>query len=109
VLPICRVAQLDYWIDLASGAEVLLRADYSWKDDLFNDAENTPLLEQKAFGLLSVSASYRAAERWKVVAGIKNATDEIYLYSRFSQPGVGFIEGSFSRGREYYLTSEFRF
>ncbi len=97
----------DYAINFDSG-ELLLRADYNWKDDHFNDAENTPLLAQDSFGLLNLSASFTTAERWKVSAGVTNATDELYLYSGFSQPGVGFIEGSYSRGREYYLTTEYR-
>ena len=100
---------VDYTIDLVSGAEMALRADYTWKDDHFNDAENTPLLAQDAFGLLGLSAAFTAVEHWKFIMGIKNATDEIYLYSGFSQPGVGFIEGSYSRGREYYFTTQYRF
>ncbi len=99
----------DYSIYLASGSEVLLRADYAWKDDHFNDAENTPLLMQEAFGLLNLSASLSMDAGWKVTAGVKNATGEIYLFSGFSQPGVGFIEGSYSRGREYFLTTEYMF
>ncbi len=99
----------DYMFGLDSGAELLVRADYTWKDDHFNDAENTPLLAQDAFGLLGVSISYSAPEHWKLVAGIKNATDEIYLYSGFSQPGVGFVEGSYSREREVYMSTEYRF
>ena len=100
---------VDYIIDLNSGAELLLRADYNWKDDHFNDAENTQLLAQDSFGLLGMSASYTSPKHWKIVAGVKNATDEIFLYSGFSQPGVGFVEGSYSRGREYYLTTEYHF
>jgi len=100
---------LDYSIDLNSGAEVNLHADYSWKDDHFNDAENTPLLAQEAFGLLGLSATYTADDHWTFVAGVSNATDEYYLYSGFSQPGVGFVEGSYNRGREWYFTSKYNF
>lgn len=100
----------DYLIGLESGAEILLRGDYSWKDDHFNDAENTPLLFQDSFGLLGLSAAYtEPGGSWKVIAGVKNATDELYLYSGFSQPGVGFIEGSYSRGRQFYLNAEYSF
>lgn len=99
----------DYFIDLKGGNELLLRLDYSWKDDHFNDAENTPLLAQDSFGLLNLSAALTLQDHWHFSAGIKNVTDEIYLFSGFSQPGVGFIEGSYSRGREYYFTTEYRF
>jgi len=101
---------LDYALPLDSGAGVLLHADYSWKDDHFNDAENTPLLFQDSFGLLGFAATYTTeSDYWKITAGVSNATDEIYLYSGFSQPGVGFVEGSYSRGREYYLTAKYSF
>lgn len=100
---------VDYSHFFDSGAELLLRTDYTWKDDHFNDAENTELLKQDAFGLLGLSATYVAGDDWKVTAGVKNATDKIYLFSGFSQPGVGFIEGSFSRGREFYLSVDYGF
>lgn len=100
----------DYAIDFEAGGDVKLHMDYSWKDDHYNDAENTELLRQKAFGLLGFSATYNApSDDWSVITGVSNATDEIYLYSGFRQPGVGFVEGSYSRGREVYLTASYRF
>ena len=88
---------------------MLLRSDYTWKDDHFNDAENTELLKQDSFGLLGLSAAYISNNNWRVTAGVKNATDEVYIFSGFSQPGVGFVEGSFNRGREWYLTVDYEF
>lgn len=100
----------DYTLSLQSGGSVLLHTDYTWKDDHFNDAENTQLLFQESFGLLGISAAYtNVDEKWILTGGVSNAGDEIYLYSGFSQPGVGFVEGSFNRGREYYLTAKYNF
>ncbi|MEO0972106.1 MAG: TonB-dependent receptor [Pseudomonadota bacterium] len=99
----------DYRIPLNRGGELALRADYTWKDDHFNDAENTPLLAQEAFGLLNLAATYRTADHWRFTAGVQNLTDELFLFSGFSQPGVGFIEGSFNRGRQWYVSSEYTF
>lgn len=101
-------ASVDYNFATDSG-NWLLRADYSWKDDHFNDAENTPLLAQESFGLLNLSAAWDPNENWRFRVGVKNATDELYLFSGFSQPGVGFIEGSYNRGREWYGTAEYTF
>ena len=101
---------LDYNIDLSNGGLLLLHADYNWKDDHFNDAVNTPLLFQEAFGLLGASATYTGPnDRWSVTAGVTNITDEIFLFSGFSQPGVGFIEGTFDRGREWFLNAKYNF
>jgi iron complex outermembrane receptor protein len=101
-------ASVDYQFSNSIG-DWMLRADYSWKDDLFNDAENTPLLRQDAVGILNISAAVDPSDEWRLRMGIKNITDELFLFSGFSQPGVGFIEGSFNRGREWYVTAEYRF
>jgi iron complex outermembrane receptor protein len=101
---------LDYSIEAIANGSVNLHLDYNWKDDHYNDAENTQLLFQEAFGLLGLSVTYTsAAENWKITAGVANATDELYLYSGFSQPGVGFVEGSYSRGREFYMSASYEF
>ena len=101
-------ASIDYTVPTSMG-DWLLRADYTWKDDHFNDAENTPLLAQDAFGLLNLSAAWDPNETWRLRVGVKNVNDELYLFSGFSQPGVGFIEGSYNRGREWYATAEYTF
>jgi iron complex outermembrane receptor protein len=90
----------DYFIYLLDGSEIKLHADYVWKDDHFNDAENEPLLFQKSFGIIGLSATYTSEnEDWSVISGIKNATDERFIYTGFSQPGVGYVEGGYNRGR----------
>jgi len=100
----------DYTYDLDSGAWILFHTDYVWRDDHFNDAENSPLLFQEAFGLLGFSATYTASDlQWVFNAGVSNATDELFIYSGFSQPGVGFVEGSYNRGREFYVTAKYNF
>jgi iron complex outermembrane receptor protein len=100
----------DYFIYLSNNAELKLHADYVWKDDHFNDAENDPLLFQKSYGVIGLSATYTTeSEDWSIVSGVKNATDERFLYTGFSQPGVGFVEGGYNRGRELYLTVQYEF
>lgn len=100
----------DYYIYLSNGSEIKLHADYVWKDDHFNDAENDPLLFQESFGLVGLSATYTSEnEDWSVIGGVINATDERFIYTGFSQPGVGFVEGGYNRGRELYLTVKYQF
>ena len=102
-------ASADYTLYTDNGASWLMRADYAWKDDHYNDAENTELLKQDAFGILNLVVSYRPSATWTFNGGVSNATDEKYLFSGFSQPGVGFVEGSFDRGRQYYLEARYDF
>lgn len=84
-------------------------ADYSWKDDVSNDAENTPLLRQVAVGILNLSAALDPNENWRPRGGIKYVTDELFIRSGFSQPAVGFIVGSYNRGRKWDVTAEHKF
>jgi len=100
----------DYYIYFSNDSEIKLHADYVWKDDHFNDAENDPLLFQESFGLIGLSATYTSSnEDWSLIGGVNNAADERFIYTGFSQPGVGYVEGGYNRGREYYLTVKYQF
>jgi iron complex outermembrane receptor protein len=100
----------DYFVYFNNGGELRLHADYVWKDDHFNDAENDPLLFQESFGLVGLSATYTTPNAdWSVIGGVINLTDERFIFTGFSQPGVGFVEGGFNRGREFYLTVQYAF
>jgi len=100
----------DYYVYFSNDSEIKLHADYVWKDDHFNDAENDPLLFQESFGLIGLSATYTSSnEDWSLIGGVNNAADERFIYTGFSQPGVGYVEGGYNRGREYYLTVKYQF
>jgi len=94
---------VDYRQDLSGGNQLRWHADYTWRDDHFNDAVNTPQLEQEAFGLLNAALRYESAEDWFAGAGVHNATDEEYIMSGFQQPGVGFIYQTLGRPRECFF------
>lgn len=96
---------VDFDQQLSGGGRIAWHADYSWRDETFNDAVNTPQLQQDAYGLLGLSARYfTAGDKWYVGLGVTNATDEEYIYSGFNQPGVGFIYEVLGRPREAYVT-----
>lgn len=102
-----RVASLalDYSQPLSSGGSMAVHLDYSWKDDHFNDAVNTPALAQDAFGLTNLSVRYNSPEeKWHATLGVQNLTDEDYVMSGFNQPGVGYIIKTIGRPREWWLT-----
>ncbi|MCC7411595.1 MAG: TonB-dependent receptor [Gammaproteobacteria bacterium] len=95
----------DYTLRMKNGAAVLLHLDYAYRDETANDAENTPLLMQSAIDLVNASLSYRpAGETWEVVLGGRNLTDERYIMSGFNQVGIGHIDATYSRPREWYVT-----
>lgn len=88
--------------------EVSGRIDWAYRSSIFNDAENTPELKQRALHLLNASVSWRpSASRdhaWNAIVGVRNVTDEVYMVSGFAQPAQGPIAASYARPREWFLT-----
>ena len=98
----------DYDIPASGGGTWNLRADYAYRDEQANDAENTPLLFSDAVGVINAAIAYRSsADNWEAVFGGTNLSDERYIVSGFRQPGAGVIDGTYSRPREWYLTFRF--
>jgi iron complex outermembrane recepter protein len=99
-----------YTIDLASGAEVFLNADYTHTSSLFNDTENTPLLKRPATDMLNASVTYREPDgNWSLTAGATNLLDDRYLTVGHAQIAGGQIYGTYSRPREWYMTARVNF
>jgi len=98
----------DYDFVMPKGGIWNVRADYSFRDEQANDAENTPELFSDDVHLLNAAIRYDSPNlRWGLVLGATNLTNERYLASGFRQPGAGVIDGNFSRPREWYLTLRF--
>jgi iron complex outermembrane receptor protein len=94
-----------YTLDLASGGALVLRCDYSFKDEIANDNVNTPLLVAPSTNVLGLSATYESAsEKWEVTVGGHNVTDERYVYSGINNPGVGSVSANYNRPAEWYVT-----
>lgn len=100
----------DYAQKLGGGRQLAWHLGYSWKDDVFNDATNTPLLFQDGYGLLSASLMFTSAEgRWTLGIGGDNLTDEEYIVSGFNQPGVGYTIATQGRPREWWGRLQYKF
>ena len=84
------------------------RLDWRYRSTNFNDAENTPELEQAALHLLDASASFRCMECtarvWSATIGVSNLTDELYLVSGNMLAVQGPVSGSYARPRQWFLT-----
>ena len=95
---------------LSMGANELAgRLDYSYKDDVFNDSQNSPFLFQKAYDTLNASVRYSIGEAIDLVAFVENLTDGRFIESGDSNFGLGFHEANFNRPREYGVTVRYRF
>jgi iron complex outermembrane receptor protein len=89
---------------LKSRARLALRADYTRKDTIYNDAENTPQLIQDPVNLLNAALTYTSTNgRWSAALGGRNITDERYIYSGFRNPGAGLTIGNYSRPAEWFF------
>ena len=100
----------DWIIPLSSFGEVLLHADYSYKDEQANEGENQPLLISDSASLVNAVIRYtNPVEKWKFSLGVRNLTDERYLVAGQNQPGIGYVGGTYNRPREWYATLGFNF
>ncbi len=94
-----------YEWSIRNGASLVLLADYTWTDELWNDTERTYLLKRESTENLNLSVSYEPGhQNWKLTFGGKNLTDERNLTTGFSQPGTGILSGTYSRGSEWYAS-----
>ena len=99
-----------YRIDLGGHGEFLLSADYTHTSSMFNDTENTPLIERPATDMVNASLTYRAPGRnWELAIGATNLTDERYLTVGQNQVAGGTTYGTYNRPREWYVTGRINF
>ncbi|EQB29894.1 TonB-dependent receptor [Sphingobium ummariense] len=82
------------------------RLDWSYRSAVRFDALNTPELVQPGYHLLNANLTYvDPSEKWRVALGVTNLTNRHYLVGGFSDlPATGFVDGTYARPREWYLT-----
>ena len=103
---------IHYEIPLNSAATVALAMDASWQDEVFQDAQNSPILTQSAYALVNGRVSLSARNSaWNFALWGKNMADE--QYSLF---GFNLLGGSYSLaaevpsiGRTYGVEASYRF
>jgi iron complex outermembrane recepter protein len=74
---------------LSSGS-INARADYTYKDDAYQDIQNQEEALMPSYDVLNLRLAYVAAnERWELAAWLKNALDEEYLlHNSVLNPGL---------------------
>jgi iron complex outermembrane receptor protein len=92
--------------DVGQLGRLTLRGDYSWRDDMYKDAINTPEVWQSAHGLLYAAAKFAGNdERWAVTLFGDNLTDERYIVSGGSnKPDFGLAYATYARPRTWGLS-----
>lgn len=92
-------------------ADLSFNANYSWRDTVANDAQNTPELVQGPVGLLGGQIKLApSADNWAISLIGKNILNKRFIGSGFNAgPGVSFVEATFNRPGEWRLQLDFSF
>lgn len=89
------------------------RIDASYQSRTFFDAQNTiEIAQPESYTIVSASFGFAPSEgKWRIVAGVNNATDELYAIAGNSSltTGSGYAEIAYARPREYFAQINFDF
>ena len=87
---------------------LIVRGDYRYTDDLYNDAQNSPFLYQDGYHTVNASLTFSAGN-WEFSVFGTNLTDKRVITSGDSNFGLGFHEANFNRPREFGGLIRYRF
>jgi len=95
----------DAHTSLGNGAVVRAAVDYSYTGHMFNDVENTPLLERHAANMVNALTSLTSpGGKIVLTIGATNLADRRYVTTGQAQIAGGVIFGTYNPPREYYAT-----
>ena len=97
----------DYTHPLAWGS-LVVRGDYRYTDDLYNDAQNSPFLYQDGYHTFNASLTFSSGN-WDFSVFGTNLTDKRFITSGDSNFGLGFHEANYNRPREFGGLIRYRF
>jgi iron complex outermembrane receptor protein len=99
-----------YIQSLAAGSSLSYRVDASYRGDSEGTVQNDPQAFQDSYSIVNAGVFYNSAnQKWRVSAGVSNVTDEEYSVSVNVNQRLGYAEGVFARGREFYISAEYLF
>ncbi len=100
-----------YTIGLTGGSSIQLAADASYRDSMWLSVENVLPLTESDYWVLNGWASWVSPEQtWTVMAGIKNATDELYRVEGQEFRSVGNIQTAYyGDPKTWTLSLEYRY
>ena len=95
---------------LNSMGTLIVRADASYRDDTFNDAFNTPVLETESYTLVDARVRWVSpSESLSVTLSGINLTDEDYLATGVYGTAFQAFEGVYDRGSQWLLEAQWEF
>ncbi len=99
-------ASLNYVFETGNIGIITPQIDWSYRSAVFFDALNTPELRQPGYHLVNANISFTDLdEHWRMAIGVTNIFNKNYLIGGFSDlPATGFVDGTFARPREWFLS-----
>lgn len=81
---------------------LIVRGDWSYRDDTYNDAYNTEILKTDSFNLYDASVRWISpGEDLQVIVSGRNLSDEEYLITGVYGTAFQSFEGMYDRGRQW--------
>ena len=98
-----------YVNQLDNGAQLTTRIDLSYKGDTEGTVQNDSQAFEDSYALLNASIQYATPnDKWLLTIGGTNLTDEEYTHSVNVNQRLGYAEAVYARGRELYVSAEYR-
>jgi iron complex outermembrane receptor protein len=92
-----------YTLSLEGGSSISFGADTSYRDSMWLSVENVAPLFEDDYWLLNGFVSWTSADaHWNLMAGIKNATDEVYRVEGQEFRSVGNIQTAYYGNPQTY-------
>jgi iron complex outermembrane receptor protein len=99
-----------YKAGLAAGGSLRFGVDFTHSSEVFNDAINTSLLRRPQTNVLNASVTYASAlDKYELVVGGTNITNERYLTTGNQDTTAGIIYGTYNAPDEWYVTGRVKF
>ena len=74
---------------------LLLNASYSWQDDYFTGASNSPDFLIDSYGLVNASVGFETSDgRWRISLWGNNLSDKEYVLIRGTSGAIGEYHGA---------------
>lgn len=99
-----------YTIPVGFG-DLTIRGDFSWRDEVYNNALNSETIKQDELYLVNASLNFVSADgKWTATFSGRNLTDEVYIITGNDElTSLGYSEAVFSRDREWALSLRYKF
>jgi iron complex outermembrane recepter protein len=90
---------------VGDGKTLRIGADYTFTSEMYNDVENTPIIERRATNIVDARVSLASADdKITLTLGGTNLTDDRYLTTGNVNVAAGDAVGYYSAPREWYAT-----